>query len=279
MTGLNLDTIDPNSAKRAGVGGAATFNKMMNMLPGNSMIYGSIAALTGGKTAEAQMSEQTQQLGGAFGGTVNDIAAAQDLGGKSMLFGRKKANAFIRDANEKNRQLTSMKDENDRRLQNTAGADLANQNFNRYLGNTMQNTMRVGKSGMKFPHLDEVRLIINNFQSEVVQKFADGGKMNVIVEGALHSRKNNLQDLEDLEDVTKKGIPVITYEEGGEVVQVAEVEDGELVLIKEITDKLEVLYEDGSEEAMIEAGKILAEELMTNTDDRTDKLLTDEDKD
>lgn len=37
-TGLNLSNIDKSSADRAGVGGSATFNNLMNMLPGNSML-------------------------------------------------------------------------------------------------------------------------------------------------------------------------------------------------------------------------------------------------
>lgn len=37
-TGLNLSNINKDSAKRAGAGASATFNNMMNMLPGNSMI-------------------------------------------------------------------------------------------------------------------------------------------------------------------------------------------------------------------------------------------------
>ena len=37
-TGLNLSNIDKNSASRAGLGGAASFNNAMNSLPGNSMI-------------------------------------------------------------------------------------------------------------------------------------------------------------------------------------------------------------------------------------------------
>lgn len=37
-TGTNLSNIDKDAAKRAGVGASATFNNLMNMLPGNSMI-------------------------------------------------------------------------------------------------------------------------------------------------------------------------------------------------------------------------------------------------
>ena len=38
MTGTNLSNIDKNSARRAGIGGSAAFNNVMNMLPGNSML-------------------------------------------------------------------------------------------------------------------------------------------------------------------------------------------------------------------------------------------------
>ncbi len=140
--------------------------------------------------------------------------------------------------------------------------------------------MVIGKKGMKFPELETSREILKKItlaQSEEnleIIKFAEGGKMNVIAEGAYHSRKNNLESVnEDLVDVTKKGIPVIAYEEGGEITQTAEIEEGELILTKEITDKIEKLYKDGSEEAMIEAGKLLANELMNNTDDRTNKIF------
>ena len=37
-THTNLSNIDKSSAKRAGISGAAGFNNVMNMLPGNSMI-------------------------------------------------------------------------------------------------------------------------------------------------------------------------------------------------------------------------------------------------
>jgi len=274
LTGNNLSNIDSEAAKRAGVSGGAAFNKIMNMIPGNSMVFG----VMGQNTMASNMSDQTRQLGGAFSGSVGDIQAAQELGDKRMLFQRKKTDAFIAKANDMNSQLTSMKMENDRRLSSASGSDLAQQNYNRYLGNTMSN-MRVGKQGMKLPSSEEIRHLISPVKLEPISKFQLGGKMNVIVEGALHARKHQLREVnEDLEDVTPKGIPVVVYDEGGEVTQSAEVEESELVLIKELTNKLEKLYKDGSEEAMIEAGKLLTEELMENTDDRTNKLLSDEDQ-
>jgi hypothetical protein len=39
----------------------------------------------------------------------------------------------------------------------------------------------------------------------------EGGTFNVIPDGALHKNKHNMEDAEGL---TKKGIPVVTEEEG-----------------------------------------------------------------
>ncbi|MBO7211748.1 MAG: hypothetical protein J6V44_12190 [Methanobrevibacter sp.] len=148
----------------------------------------------------------------------------------------------------------------------TAIDSLQNQHLNRLQGTN--NQVIVGKQGMVLPNIQDVRKILST------RKFQAGGKMNVIVEGAFHSRKNHLSELNpELEDITPKGIPVITRGEGGEIIQTAEVEQKELILHLELTQKLEALYQDGSEEAMIEAGKLLAEEIMNNTDDRTGKVL------
>lgn len=102
------------------------------------------------------------------------------------------------------------------------------------------------------------------------QKFKEGGKMNVIPEGALHARLHHM----DMEGITKKGIPVITKEEGGEIVQHAEIERDEIIFTKEVTEKLEELYKKGTDEAAIEAGKILAREIMENTQDNTGLMQT-----
>lgn len=92
-----------------------------------------------------------------------------------------------------------------------------------------------------------------------IGKYQDGGSL--IPEGALHARKNNM----DVPDITKKGIPVV--DNNGE--QQAEIEKNEIIFRKEITDKIEELCKDGSDEAAIECGKILAKEILENTEDRT----------
>ena len=100
-----------------------------------------------------------------------------------------------------------------------------------------------------------------------------GVDSNVLPEGSLHARLNHLDELNpDLEDATKKGIPVMSVE-GGEIQeQVAEIEKEELILRLETTKKLEELMQNGSEEAMIEAGKLLATEIMENTQDNTGQI-------
>lgn len=102
-----------------------------------------------------------------------------------------------------------------------------------------------------------------------VEAFKQGGQMNVIPEGALHARKNNMEGAG--EDFTSKGIPVV--DNNGE--QQAEIEKNEVIFNKDLTDFLEENMkkyneEDSDKDAIaIKVGKRLAKELLTNTDDRT----------
>ena len=157
---------------------------------------------------------------------------------------------------------------------------------NKLAGNNF--TFRVQK-GLKLPNKEEIqstkklltepKVIIPSVspdysifkQDEIltkVEEFKEGGKMNIIPEGELHARLHHM----DQEGITKKGIPVISEEEGGEIVQHAEIERNEIIFCLEVTKKLEELMEDGSEEAALEAGKLLADEILNNTEDRTGLL-------
>lgn len=104
---------------------------------------------------------------------------------------------------------------------------------------------------------------------EKAGKFKLGGKINIIVNGKLHKELHHM----DMDDVTKKGVPVVTMEDGGEVVQHAEVERDEMILHLELTKKLEELKEEGSDDSMIEAGKLLAYEIVKNTKDSKNKII------
>lgn len=109
-------------------------------------------------------------------------------------------------------------------------------------------------------------------ESQEVEAFKQGGQMNVIPEGALHARKNNMEGAG--EDFTHKGIPVVDND--GE--QQAEIERNEVIFNKDLTDFIESNYKkfkseetknSEKDEIAIKVGKRLVKELLTNTDDRT----------
>ena len=274
QTGLNLDNIDKEAGKDAGISGAARgFNNLMNYIPGNSMIWGAFAS----KTQNADViSDEVKDIQGAYGDSYGDLESAQKLSGKRFLFGRRRANKFINEANETNQKMQDIATTNTLRKQSDYGNDIMQQNLNRYAGtNYMYNA--VGKQGMKLMSIEQAKLILmmrKNVEQKELQIFANGGAINIIPEGARHSRLNHLDEVhDDFEDVTKKGIPVVTPTENGDLEQVAEVECGEIIFSKSVTEKLEELMEDGSDEAAIEAGKLLVKEIIKNTDDKTEELL------
>ena len=110
-------------------------------------------------------------------------------------------------------------------------------------------------------------LILKDIENtQEITQFENGG--SVIPTGALHKNKHHLEETnEDLKgQITSKGIPVIS-EENGEIIQHAEVEKEEIILELSLSKKIEKLWKEGTEEAMIKAGKLLAEEIMTDTTD------------
>ena len=125
------------------------------------------------------------------------------------------------------------------------------------------NNIRFGKDGFKF--LESFRIKYTESQKNIL-KYKDGGKIgekNIIPEGKLHKELHHL----DTEDISRKGIPVI-LKEGDKISQVAEIEREELILRLEVTEKLEELYKEDSDEAAIEAGKLLVKEILHNTIDK-----------
>jgi hypothetical protein len=104
---------------------------------------------------------------------------------------------------------------------------------------------------------------------DILPEFRAGGKFNVIPEGALHARLNHME----VDNITRKGIPVVSDAEGGKVEQQAEIERSEIIFRLDVTKKLEELAKDGSDEAAIEAGKLLTHEILYNTIDNTNSLI------
>ena len=133
------------------------------------------------------------------------------------------------------------------------------------------------KNSQKEDTLDQEQNNIQKEQSrelkqEDIEAFKQGGQMNVIPEGALHARKNNMEGAG--EDFTAKGIPVV--DNNGE--QQAEIEKNEVIFNKDLTNfiednlkkfNLDETSNSEKDEIAIKVGKRLVKELLTNTDDRT----------
>ena len=273
--GTNINTIDKKQASAAGLSkGQRLLNNVLGFFPGNP-----IAALASTKVSKAtEMTDETKQLTSAFGGSVEDISTANSMSGGRYLFGGRKINSLIDKAHRDNKLFTEMGVTNTQRKQSTYGADIAQQNRNRYAGNTY-NSNRIGKNGLKLMSVSEIKELLERRHQSNVESFQNGGvigiDVNVIAEGKYHAHLNHLEDTGN-EGLTKKGIPVVTHSEGGEIEQIAEIEKKELIFRLEVTNKLEELFKDGSDEAMIEAGKLVAEEIIENTQDNSGEVLKDE---
>ena len=112
--------------------------------------------------------------------------------------------------------------------------------------------------------------------SKKESELEETNQKNIIPEGALHAHKHHMENADNL---TKKGIPVVDNE--GE--QQAEIEKNEIIFTLEVTKRLEELYskyqdyeysQKEKDEVAIEAGKLLVEEILFNTDDRTGLINT-----
>lgn len=210
---------------------------------------------------------------------------------------RKRANKLIDKANMDRESLLDMNRMTE--LGDIKGNNMAGINTVQYAqdlqGGPNFNNLRVGRIGLKLPNkreLLQVRYLASKVNTRIqnitefvpaeqeipehkdggiiaanldwkfdIQKFQKGGSVNIIPEGALHARKHNM----DIDNITKKGIPVV--DNNGQ--QQAEIEKNEIIFRKEVTDKLEQLAKDGSEQAAIEAGELLVKEIFENTDDKT----------
>lgn len=231
-------------------------------------------------------SEIASRTGNAYMGSIGDVQDSIDKysNKKAGLFDfgfAKEGNSAIDKAEKMQNTMLDIGRYQDLRKSNNAAADLAQQNRNRYSGYT--GAISIGQEGMKFPNLDWAKdyLFKYNKKSQInIPEFQKGGKLgldtNVIVEGSYHAHKNHLDEINpEFGDMTPKGIPVAAQNEDGSKTQVAEIERKELILTKELTDKIESLYKDGSEEAMIEVGMLFADELFNNTQDNTGEVLNE----
>lgn len=228
---------------------------------------------------------------------------------------RKQANREIAEATRQQNTMSNIADDASMRsqLQSTMTDINAVANSFRGAGGYQQANVRAAKFGMRLERakaiankpkitfeiiynetpkfknggtIIEKEIIIEKVIDEEIQSFEKGGEVNLIPEGALHARKHHLEEIdENLKgNITSKGIPVISESEGGEIQQHAEIEHSELILRLSVTEQIEEArkkYESDDtkqsekDQLAIEIGKLLVQEILYNTDDRTN-LINDE---
>lgn len=223
--------------------------------------------------------ETFEQVGSSYTGTEGQVDDATKKSGKKYGLlsgrGRKKANAEIAEAKRKQNIVAGIADEASDAFANQRGSmDMLNtRNLLNMSGGYRQRGSYIGRNGLKLPSAEEMQRAVETVARirqqkkeapKTIEEFKEGGKMNVIPEGALHAHKHHM----DVDGITPKGIAVVTQEEGG-VVQHAEIERNEIIFTKEVTEELERLYKDGSDEAAIQAGKLIAKQIIENTQDNT----------
>lgn len=304
LANIALDVFDPVKKSKAenitniglgaaGLGAALAGAGPVGWTAGGLLLAGNILGHAFGQKTESFTSNKDllAQTNGSYGGSTDKILTAESLAGKKYSLwnnsGRHKADEKIFEAKRQQNTINNVIGyNNDRRdiAQSNSGILHTGREMELAGGYNLTGT-RSGKQGMVIQKRSEIFLTkpTDEFKDggslskeptfielvTIVDEFQQGGSINVIPEGALHARKHNM----NIEGITTKGIPVVSEKEGGELEQQAEIEKEEIIFRLEVTKKLEELAKDGSDEAAIEAGKLLVNEILYNTDDRTNNLL------
>lgn len=265
---------DGINAITGGTDGMTTQDSIFSSTLGNLTGLGIINSAFGKRANTINKDNETwEQQGSAYGGSLAKVDDALTKSGKKYgLFSnraRKKANAQISEAKRQQNLVADINEEAQDAFtaSNYSGIGLRNQ----IALNGGYRSMAIGRNGIKIldKELQWANSILNKTKASVPE-FKSGGKVNVIPDGALHKNKHHLEDVNpEFKDVTNKGIPVVSKEDGGELVQHAEIERNEIIFNLDVTNKLEELMKKGDDESAIEAGKLLVHEILNNTIDNT----------
>lgn len=265
---------DGINAITGGTDGMTTQDSIFSSTLGNLTGLGIINSAFGKRANTINKDNETwEQQGSAYGGSLAKVDDALTKSGKKYgLFSnraRKKANAQISEAKRQQNLVADINEEAQDAFaaSNYSGIGLRNQ----IALNGGYRSMAIGRNGIKIldKELQWANSILNKTKASVPE-FKSGGKVNVIPEGALHKNKHHLEDVNpEFKDVTNKGIPVVSKEDSGELVQHAEIERNEIIFNLDVTNKLEELMKKGDDESAIEAGKLLVHEILNNTIDNT----------
>lgn len=265
---------DGINAITGGTDGMTTQDSIFSSTLGNLTGLGIINSAFGKRANTINKDNETwEQQGSAYGGSLAKVDDALTKSGKKYgLFSnraRKRANAQISEAKRQQNLVADINEEAQDAFtaSNYSGIGLRNQ----IALNGGYRSMAIGRNGIKIldKELQWANSILNKTKVSVPE-FKSGGKVNVIPDGALHKNKHHLEDVNpEFKDVTNKGIPVVSKEDGGELVQHAEIERNEIIFNLDVTNKLEELMKKGDDESAIEAGKLLVHEILNNTIDNT----------
>lgn len=229
------------------------------------------------KTKEIEKEAAVQASSGFTGVADNVNTAAQNAGAK-ILVGGNKANAMIANAKYQSDRAKEVLDRSE--MDRYASANpLITQRVQTQLSGGYNPL--VAKDGTKLYNIEFAKKALSRRKKkreetvpQDVEIYKSGGSFNIIPEGALHKNKHHLEDIDSkFEDVTSKGIPVISESEGGDITQHAEVEKEEIIFRLEVTKKLEELARENTDDAALEAGKLLVKEILYNTIDKTNSML------
>lgn len=230
------------------------------------------------KKVEGSNVDLASDVASGGGYSPSDATKTAEFGGITSLFGGKKKRKNLE------RRTNKVNEENIlKRFVQTGNnkQELASQNSTGNIFEKNQQQLQGGldprfllaKKGTKLFELKNIKSKAN----KNVQMKKNGGSINLIVDGALHARKNNI----DMEGITNKGVPVISKAEGGELSQHAEVEREELICNLNLTKFIENmlnkyksinLSEEEKDNILINVGKRLTEEILENTIDNTELL-------
>ena len=236
-------------------------------------------------------------VGSAYGGSVGDWQNAMKYSnrkyGTFSFSGRHKANNKVDDADYKMNLMTGISNQARTQLEVANGtADTIDKRYELTLQGGYNPRTRIGRQGLKIEYIKRAKMIANKVKDQNVtkhkeggkveeekffiptdwqplgqlQKFQNGGAVNIIPEGSLHARKHHMKNADNL---TKKGIPVVDNDGN----QQAEIERDEIIFRKEVTDQIEKLAKEGTDEAAIKCGELLTHEIIENTDDKTGLAL------
>lgn len=227
-----------------------------------------------------------QQMGSSYGGTSSAVDDAKEKAGKKYgLFSKgakREAELEIWKADSQQIELGRVAADatEKQQLQTSMHNTALTRYMNQFMGTYSPKNLRAAKHGAKLvsdKQLQQIRNIAKRaYKPEAwtveieevsidIPEFKDGGKMNIIPTGALHANLNHM----DQKGITKKGIPVISEEEGGEIIQHAEIERNEIIFNIDVVNKLEEYMKENSEESALKAGKLLTKEILYNTKDFT----------